>query len=362
MSRRPQLFLLPFLLLLPLVLAACSDPQGWLSSMWGRHSPSPPAKIRGITAPVNWPWGIAVAPNDDIYIVSTNNEQILKLDHATMAYTVVAGTGSLGNAGDGTSALLATLSSPQAVAVDGAGNIFIADTGNNRIRKVDAVTGDILAFAGCGAITYTGDGGPATAAGLDTPTGIAVDSMGEVFIADSIHNVIRLVGPDGIIHTIAGSGVLGGTTDGPALSAELAVPHGVWVDPSGSPLYFSNMGTEAVCRLLGGNITTVAGGAGQGNAGDRGPATAAQMDNPYGITVDRWGNLYIADCYNQAIRKVGTDGIMVTIAGSLGVSGNTGDGGPASYALLFGPSGIAVDSKGRLFIADTGNMRIRSIP
>jgi DNA-binding beta-propeller fold protein YncE len=338
-----------------------------MGSMWPQKSPRAGAtgpSINAVTSATNWPWGICVAPNDDVYVADTNNARIIRLDPVTHSPILVAGNGIAFFSGDGLSATLAELNGPQGVAVDTAGNIFIADTGNARVRRVDASTHYITTFAGTG--TTGGavvDGVPATTSEVDSPGGLAVDAAGNVYIADTWHHRIRKVTTDGIIHTIAGS-TSGFAPNGPALSAQLYLPHGIWVDPSGTDVIFTDNGTHAVCWLNGGTIVTVAGGAGQGYANDGGPATLAQMDNPQGIAMDSSGNIYIADCYNNAIRMLrSSDSRLVTIAGSLGPThGDYGDGGPASLSLLYAPSAVAVDSTGKLYIADTGNMRIRSIP
>jgi sugar lactone lactonase YvrE len=297
---------------------------------------------------LDWPYGIAVAPNDDVYVASTNSNQVvIKLDHGSLSPSVVAGSGSSGNGGDGGAALLATFNSPLAIAVDSGGNIYIADTGNNRVRWVKSLNGHIQAFAGDGTTTSPlGDGGQAKSAMLNSPSGVAVDGAGRLYISDSGNNRIRMVASNGKISTIAGTGALGGATpNGAALSVDLNNPHGIWVDPTGSRLYFSNFGTGELCLLSAGAVSTVAGG----------------MNNPFGIAVDGSGNVYVADSNNRVIRKIEPDGTMVTIAGT-GSTGNTGDGGLATAATFSSPSGVAVDSTGRIFIADSGNLRIRSIP
>jgi sugar lactone lactonase YvrE len=316
---------------------------------------------------LNYPEGIAVAPNGDIYVADTNSEHIIKLDRSTLSPVVVAGSGN-GNTGDGGDPMSATFGSPQAVAVDAAGNIFIVDTLYNRVRKVDSSTGTIVAFAGDGTqptstTSSNGDGDQASLAKLYSPSGVAVDNLGNVYIADTYAHKIRMVNPAGIISTIAGTGDQGSTLSGSALSANLNYPQGIWVDPSGSTIYFSNSGMNTICKISSGTLSTIVGDPAHGLTyyGDGGQATGAGLYNPRGLAIDTWGNLYFADCDNHAIRKAGPDGSIVTVAGN-GTSGTNDYGNPASASKLWRPTGVAVDSSGRLFIADMNNSHILRIP
>ena len=217
------------------------------------------------------------------------------------------------------------------MAVDASGNLYIADTGNNRIRKVSA-TGIITTVAGNGSAGYSGDGGPATSAQLDGPEGVAVDGSGNLYIADTCNNRIRKVSATGIITTVAGNGSAGYSGDGgPATSAQLSLPAGVAVDGSGN-LYIADSGNNRIRKVSAtGIITTVAGNGSPGYSGDGGPATSAQLNQPAGVAVDASGNLYIADSSNNRIRKVSATGIITTVAGN-GFDGYSGDGGPATSA------------------------------
>ena len=243
---------------------------------------------------------------------------------------------------------------PIGVAVDSAGNLYIADSDNNRIRKVS--NGVIATVAGNGTPAFSGDNGPATSAQLSAPIGVAVDSAGNLYIADSSNDRIRKV-TNGVITTVAGNGTLGFSGDnGPAISATLNAPNGVAVDSAGN-LYINDCGNYRIRKVTNGVITTVAGNGTLGFSGDNGPATSAQLNSPSGVAVDSAGNLYIADFGNNRIRKV-SNGVIATVAGN-GTQGFSGDNGPATSAELSYPEGVAVDSAGNLYIADTDNYRIR---
>ncbi|HXK02687.1 MAG TPA: hypothetical protein VMS37_09815 [Verrucomicrobiae bacterium] len=280
--------------------------------------------------------------------------------------TTVAGGNpccSLGS-GDGGPATQAFVNGPFGVAVDSAGNLYIAD-GGALVRKV-TTSGIISTFAGdpTQQAGYSGDGGPATSATLSSPRAAAVDAAGNVFIADTLNARIRKVSASGTITTVAGGGPLAVSAGdgGPAVNATLSIPVGVAVDASGN-LYIADFGHFSVRKVdSAGNITTIAGGSANvtlGNPGDGGPATSALIF-PYGIAVDASGNLYIADHENNRIRKVTTDGIIHTMAGN-GAGSYSGDGGPATQAGLYHPQGVAVDSAGNLYICATGDDRIRMV-
>ncbi len=303
------------------------------------------------------PNGVAVDGSGNIYIADTNNHRIRKVDSGG-AITTVAGSGTSGFGGDGGAAAAAQLREPGGAAVDSAGNLYIADAGNHRIRKVDS-GGAITTVAGSGTSGFGGDGGAAAAAQLREPGGAAVDSAGNLYIADAGNHRIRKVDSGGAITTVAGSGTSGfGGDGGAATAAGLDNPIGVAVDSAGN-LYIADAGNHRIRKVdTLGAITTVAGSGTAGYSGDGGAATAAQLSSPYGVAVDSAGNLYIADESNHRIRKVDSGGAITTVAGS-GTAGYGGDGGAATAAQLREPIGVAVDSAGNLYIADTGNHRIR---
>ena len=257
-----------------------------------------------------------------------------------------------------------TLNQPSDVAVDRTGAVYIADTGNDRVLKA-AADGTITTFAGTGGYGVSGDGGPATAAQLNYPTSVAVADDGTVYIADTLNHRVRKVVSDGTITTFAGTGGVGISGDGGlATAAELGLPQGVAVADDGT-VYIADTLNHRVRKVASdGIITTLAGmgnnGNGEGFNGDGGPATAAQLNWPYGLAVDRTGAMYIADEVNYRVRKVAPDGTITTFAGT-GVAGGSGDGGPATAAQLNRPYDVAVDSAGAVYIADKDDYRVRKV-
>jgi hypothetical protein len=280
-------------------------------------------------------------------------------------YTV-AGNESWGYAGDGGLATVASLNRLLGVVVDGAGDIYIADSGNNVVRKVAAGTGIITTVAGTGIAGYSGDNGPATKAQLSDPFGLAVDAAGDLYISDYANNVVRkVIANTGTITTYAGSTTATSLGDnGPATSAQLPAPAGLALDTAGN-LYIADYLHVRKVTASTGIITTVAGDGNSGYTGDKGPATSATLSGVNGVALDGLGNLFIADTYNNAIREVTVStGVITTVAGT-GPS-NTGssfggDGGPATSAQLYQPYSVAVDTAGNLFIADTSNQAVREV-
>jgi uncharacterized protein (TIGR03437 family) len=275
--------------------------------------------------------------------------------------STVAGNGAVGFSGDGGPATAAQLWLPSSVAVDASGNLYIADYGNNRVREVTA--GVITTIAGNGTAGFSGDGGPATSASLYFPSGVAVDAAGNVYIAESAESLVLEVSVGGTINTFAGDGVTGFAGDGGvATSAQLnlGVSSGIAVDSAGN-VYIADSGNNRIRRVsVSGVITTVAGNGSAAYTGDSGVATSASLNGPVAVAVDASGNLYIADAGNNVVRKVSTSGIITTVAGN-GTAGFSGDGGRATSAQLWTPSGVAVDHAGNLYIADYGNYRIRLV-
>ncbi|MCH8550945.1 MAG: hypothetical protein LAT62_03345 [Natronospirillum sp.] len=270
-----------------------------------------------------------------------------------------------GFTGDGDFATQAQLNSPIGAVVDQTGNLFIADTVNHRVRRVSP-NGMIETVAGSGGVGnqngfFSGDGGPAIQARLNYPHGIALDNLGNLYIADTHSHRVRRVGVDGVIETVAGDGVVGNSGDGgPATQARLNNPVDIALDTAGN-LYIVNYSSHRIRRVDSeGNIETVAGsGFGGGYSGDGGPATEAQLNSPTGIELDRLGNIYIADSENNRIRRISQDGIIETFAGN-GSRGFSGDGERATDAALNVPWGVS-SGGGNLYIADTGNNRVRWI-
>ncbi len=318
------------------------------------------------TAQLYSPEGVAVDGTANVYIADTNNQRIRKVTAATGVISTVAGTGAAGFSGEGGLATAAQVHSPIGVAIDGAGNVYFADYYNQRIRKLTLATGVLATVAGSGTIGFEGDGGLGTAAALGYPTGVAVDAAGAMYIADSLDYRIRKVAaptvPTLLVTTVAGTGTAGYNGDGLATTAQLYSPQGVTVDGAGN-VYIADTNNQRVRKVTAatGVISTVAGTGVAGFSGEGGLATAAQVHSPTGMAVDAAGNVYLADYYNQRIRKITVaTGLITTVAGT-GVPGFSGDGGAATAAELQYPTGVAVDAAGNIYIPDQYNQRIRKV-
>jgi uncharacterized protein (TIGR03437 family) len=314
-----------------------------------------------INAELNDPNGVAVDAAGNLYIAEYLNERVRKVA-TNGSITTVAGTGVAGFSGDGGPATLAALNGPFRVALDKAGDLYISDYSNYRVRKV-ALDGMITTVAGNGSANSSGDGGPATSAAIDSPGDLALDAAGNLFITsgafvgDGSANVIRKVTPGGIITTIAGNGTAGYSGDGGlATSAALNSPEGLAVDSAGN-LFIADQGNQRVRKVSNGIITTVAGNGLAGYAGDGGPATGAELSGPAGMSLDAAGNLYIADRDNNRVRVLLTNGTISTVAGN-GSAAWTGDGGPAVSAALDSPRSVAVSARA-VYVADARNERVR---
>ena len=330
---------------------------------WGYAGDGGPAT----NAALAFPNDVTLDGAGNLYIDDSENNVIRKVD-ASGNITTVAGSYGLGGnySGDGGAATNAALNSPSSVAVDGSGNLYIADTWNAVIRKVDT-NGMITTVAGNDNLDwgYSGDGGPATNATLNLPSGVAVDGSGNVYIADEYNSVIRKVDTNGYIWTVAGNGGYGYSGDGGmATNATLNSPCSVAVDAAGN-LYIADGGNNDIRKVdTGGIITTVAGNYGLGGSysGDGGAATNAALACPNDVMADSAGNLYIADSGNSVIRKVDAGGMITTVAGNNILSGGySGDGGLAINAAMYYPNGVTVDGAGNLYIADTENSVIRKV-
>ncbi len=362
-------------------------------------------------ASINTPYGIAIDPTGRICFgdVAGYNGRVRCVTAGIIQ--TIAGDGQIYDAGDGGAATAATLFNPRTMAADAAGNIYIADYDNSRLREVSGgiiatiagtgnyygstgyggpatsatltptsvavgpdqtlyiadqsnlrvvrLAGGVLEpIAGNGGDGFSGDGGPATSATLSIPEGVAVDGLGNVYISDSFNNRVRKVS-NGVITTVAGNGAAAFSGDGgPAASASLNFPEGIAVDGSGN-LYIADQGNNRVRVVSGGTITTIAGNGAAAFTGDGGSALAASLNTPWAVAVDASGDLYIADTGNSRIRKV-TGGIINTVAGN-GTPGFSGDGGAATGASFNFATGVAVDNSGNLYISDYSNNRIRVV-
>jgi len=306
--------------------------------------------------------GLAVNAKGELCLADAVNGRIFKIGRDGTISTI-AGNPRATSTGDGGPATAALLVGPSGLAIDAAGNIYVAELGDwgfydtgggpfyvsdfgHRIRKI-TTNGTITTVAGNGTEAWSGDGGPAAAAQLDAPWSVAADSRGNLYISDSGNHTVRKIATDGSITTVAGTGVRGSSGDGgPATRAQLNVPLGIAVDGAGNLYVAECLGSRIRKISAAGAITTVAGN--------------AQLACPHGVAVDASGSLYIADTYSNQLRKVSPDGTISTIAGN-GAHGFAGDGGPALNAMLNAPTGLAMDASGNLYVADTGNNRIRKI-
>jgi hypothetical protein len=293
---------------------------------------------------------------------STVSTAAVRRISATGIITTVAGNSWRSYSGDGAAAVDAQLGRPGGAAVDSTDNLYIADTSNNRIRRVtpggtiSTVAGNGLPCTGGCSVSDIGDGGAATAGNLYNPQAVTVDGTGELYIADTGHHRIRRVS-GGLVSTAAGTGSAG-WVDGPVATARFRSPHGIFAAANGD-IYLADQGNHRIRRISGGTVTTIAGNGASGYTGDGGAATAATLRGPTDVRMDVTGDIYIADTGNHVIRRI-RNGVITTVAGT-GVSGSAGDGGLAVAATLNGPAGIEVDRDGNVYIADTGNQTVRRI-
>jgi len=313
-----------------------------------------------VAAELQFPAGVILGASGNIYIADANNNRIHEVNTAGIM-SAIAGNGIAGYTGDGGPATAAELQYPAGIARDASGDIYIADENNSAIRKVNTA-GIISTIAGNGTPGYSGDGTAATTAQLSYPQGVVADAAGNLYIADASNYRIRKVNTAGIISTVAGNGIPGYAGDGEdAIAAELAFPTGVALDGSGN-LYIADAYNNVIreVNLASGVISTVAGNGKAGYSGDGGMAAAAELYLPVGIVLDGSGNLFISDFYNNVVREVNVSGIISTVAGN-GINGYNGDGEAATAAKLNGPACVASDASGNLFIADQNNNRIREV-
>jgi len=339
-----------------LMLSACVPPptpphlnHGVVTTVAGSPGVTGSADGTGPAARFYGPYGLAVDGSGNVYVADSLNNTIRKMTPAGVV-TTLAGTPGVFGSADGTGPA-ASFWNPYGVAVDGSGNVYVADAPNNLIRKITPA-GVVTTLAG----TRSSPGGPL--GDVPDPTGVAVDGSGNVYVADRGLNVIKKVSPAGVVTTVAGTIPFPGSADGIGTAASFNGPYGVAVDGSGN-LYVADTGNETIRKITpAGVVTTLAGTAGIAGSAD-GTGAAARFNEPVKLTVDRWGTVYVADTNNNTIRKITHAGVVTTLAGVAGVHGSAD--GTGSAATFYAPVGLAADSSGNLYVGDAGNSTIRKI-
>jgi streptogramin lyase len=318
------------------------------------------AGLRGFTdgvgsgAHFNIPEGLALDSSGNVYVADTYNDAIREVTPSGQVATVAGLTSNIGNT-DGTNSA-AQFNQPMSTAVDGSGNVYVADSGNSTIRVI-AAGGGVTTLAGSADYTGSTDG-TGTAARLNVEEGVALDSAGNIYVADSGNNTIRMITPAGVVSTLAGMAGTAGTSDGTGTAAQFIFPTGIAVDNSGS-VYVADAVNNTIRKITsGGVVTTLAGSAGFAGAVD-GIGTAAEFSLPTDVAVDSSGNVYVTDSNGSTIRKITSTGSVTTLAGTAGVKGNLDGIGTA--AQFNTPQGLSVDSSGNVYVADTYNNTIRMI-
>jgi sugar lactone lactonase YvrE len=322
-----------------------------------------PAQTSARTVPLILPSAIVFDAAGNLYFAETANHVIRKVD-ITGQITTIAGTGTQGFSGDAGPATSATLDSPQGLVLDAKNNLYLADTHNHRIRRLNLTTGILTTIAGTGSPGFSGEGGPATSAELNLPTALALDAANNLYLADTgNHRIRRIDAVTGITTTIAGTGTQGFSGDNAlATNATIDSPTGLALDAANN-LYLADTHNHRIRRIdaATGIITTIAGTGAQGFTGDNATATTSTLALPHGITLDAAGNLYLADTANHRIRRIdAVTGIITTVAGD-GTQAFAGDGAPAISASLDTPRSTAISPTTLLTLADSGNQRIRQL-
>lgn len=348
--------------LAPLLSWAQSPPAFTISTIAGTGSSGYGGDSGPATAAqLNNPCAILIGGSGSIYIGDQLNFVVRKMTVGGNISTSV-GNNTNGDAGSGAAATSAQIGNPCGLALDGSGNLFLSDTSHFKIKKVTS-GGTISDYAGSGTGGYAGDGQTLNVAQFNAPTGLAFDSSGNLYIADSRNHAIRKITGGGTLSTFSGTGTISGYSGdgGGAGAAILNNPTALAFDAAGN-MFFADTDNGVIRKITpgGGTITTVAGNGSNGYSGDGGPATSATLNHPRGVAVDAAGRIYIADTLNNRIRVVTTDGKIYTVAGTGGI-GKQGDGGPALRAGLNFPTALALDSSGNLYVCDTQNSEIRML-
>lgn len=314
------------------------------------------------------PSDLGFSPDGDAYILDWNNHRVRKVDADGLVMTV-AGSGLLGDGPEG-DARLAMFNHPSSLAFDQAGNIVLAAWHNSRVERIDLTTGELTFVAGDGTRSFGGDGADALVATLDLPSSVALDNDGAIYISDTANQRIRIVTPDGVIDTFAGTGTAGFAGEGsPAIESQLNNAKGQQASPTGriaiqdERLFIADTLNQRirVIDLTTGLISTLAGTGDAGFTGDGGPALAATFFSPSDVSPGPDGEVYVADTENSCVRVISAEGIISTYAGICAEPDYTGDGGPANEARLYKPYGVAVDASGNVYVADTYNNVVRVI-
>ena len=308
----------------------------------------------GAAARFNDPVAVATDSSNHVYVADTDNSTIRKITPRG-AVTTFAGTAGVDGHSDGNGAA-ASFDSLFGVAVDGAGNVYVADTGNNTIRKItpNRVVTTLAGTAG----DFGSVDGVGAEARFDTPYGVAADRSGNVYVADTGNNTIRKITPAGLVTTIAGDSDISGSADGMGGAAKFNAPLGIATDRA-SNVYVADTGNDTIRKIApNGMVTTVAGAAGVNGHAD-GTGAAATFDHPYGLATDKAGNIYVADNGNDTIRKITPSRVVTTLAGTVGIADYADGTGTA--ARFNDPSGVAVDNSGNVYVADPRNFTIRKI-
>jgi M6 family metalloprotease-like protein len=332
-------------------------PDGTISTVAGNGSSSSTRETGSATSTaIGAVSSLAMTSNGDLYVADTTVNKIRVIHNGVVS--PFAGVGNLTAAGDGGPATSALFYRPEGLAIDPAGNLYISDNATNRVWRV-AADGSISTFAGTGQSALGGDGHPAVSAGVAAPNGLAVAADGSVFIADNCE--VRKVDPAGAISVYAGSGTCGFADNSNPVKAQFSAIAGMTIDPAGN-LYVADPTNQRVRKIdLDGSVTTVAGTGKSGAPIDGGPATSSPLNGPSDVAMDAAGNLYISDRSNYCVRMVTPDGTISTIAGIPTKSGYSGDGGPATHAQFGSVSAVKVDANGYIWVADSSYHVVRSI-